>query len=146
MSVITRDNCKTLLGITNTNQDALIDLLIPMVEDEIKEECNFQFLDVDGNENWPLGVTLIASKMVGYRLNDSQTIGMKSESQGGYSYTKEEMGRGGYPDSIIAGLAKYRRVSTVFSSKIQQFRDRRGMSVDSIAKGENYSGQEGFKR
>ena len=146
MAVITRDNCKLLLLITDNSSDDLIDLLIPMVEDEIKEECNFQFLDVDGNENWPAGVTLIASKMIGYRLNDSQTIGMKSESQGGYSYTKEEMGRGGYPDSIIAGLAKYRRVSTVFSSKIQQFRDRRGMSVDSIAKGENYSGQEGFKR
>lgn len=146
MAVITQDQVKTLLKITTTTSDDLIDLLIPMVEDEIKEECNFAFLDSEGAEAWPAGVTLIASKMIGYRLNDSQTIGMKSESQGGYSYTKEEMGRGGYPDSIIAGLAKYRRVSTVFSSKIQQFRDRRGMSVDSIAKGENYSGQEGFKR
>ena len=146
MAVITSDTCKTLLGITTTSQDDLIDLLIPMVQDEIVEECNYAFLDSDGNEDWPSGVTLIAAKMVGYRLTDSQSIGMKSESQGGYSYTKESTSKGGYPDSIIGGLAKYRRVSTIFSSKIQQYRDRRGMSVKTIAEGESYSGQEGFTR
>lgn len=146
MAVITQEQVKTLLKITTTTSDDLIDMLIPMVEDEIVEECNFAFLDSNGAESWPAGVTLIASKMIGFRLNDSAGIGMKSESQGGYSYTKDDMGKGGYPDSIIAGLAKYRRASTVFSSKMQHYRDRRGMSISAIADDQFYGGQEGFKR
>jgi len=45
MSIITRDECKTLLRISSgtTGYDELIDTLIPYVQDDISEICNNEF-------------------------------------------------------------------------------------------------------
>jgi hypothetical protein len=45
MAIATREEIKTLLQITGTDQDALIDALIPIMTDFIHRYCNNDFLD-----------------------------------------------------------------------------------------------------
>jgi hypothetical protein len=59
--IITRAEVKTLLGITDTSKDALIDALLPLVQDDLINYCNQHFdkaaLDSDGLE-YPGGITV----------------------------------------------------------------------------------------
>jgi len=43
--IITLQECKTLLNITNSIKDNQISMLLPIIEDEIREYCNNKFLD-----------------------------------------------------------------------------------------------------
>jgi len=45
-SMITRERVKELLGITDTTHDTQIDLMIPIVENDVRRIMNYDYLDV----------------------------------------------------------------------------------------------------
>ena len=104
MAITTLAEVKTILRISDTSKDDYINAVIPMIEGYIKDYCNNVFLDENETENYPEGLKLIAIKMIEYNLNQS---GVQSEKLGDYSvtYTTD------YPDFIMRGLRRYRRVS-----------------------------------
>jgi hypothetical protein len=131
MAVITQDEVKTLLQITDSSKDDLIDMLIPIVEADITKECNVLPTEA--------GVKIPASMMIGYLMNKWQnggaSLGISSESQGGYSYvsTSEFGNNTGYPASITGMLKKYKIIKPHFGSIMQSSRDRRGMTPAQLA-------------
>lgn len=142
MAVITLTEVKTFLQITGTAKDALITALIPEIEDELKTICNRTFLDSEGAEAWPDGLKLTVSDMIAFRMDKSRDL--KSESQGGYSYTKQDIGSSGYPVGIEKKLAKFTFVSFKMAQATSSFRDRRGMPLDDLSKGKEWRGIEGM--
>lgn len=147
MAVITVSEVKTLLQISDSSKDALITALIPMVQDEVIEYCNYGFgTDLDPvAEDWPSGIKIPVAKMIGYNMaqmsGGGASIGLQSETQGGYSYQREGSNgsgsqvSGGYPPSIYTSLDKWRRVSVKNPQKLTQFRDRRLLTLQQIASG-----------
>lgn len=142
MAVITLSEVKTFLQITSTSKDALITALIPEIEDELKTICNRTFLDSEGAEAWPDGLKLTVSDMIGFRMDKSRDL--KSESQGGYSYTKQDIGSSGYPIGIEKKLAKFTFASGKYAQKTQAFRDRRGIPLEDLEEGKAIPGFEGI--
>jgi len=135
MAVITLAEYKAIIGTTSTANDTQISTLIPLVQGDIISICNYAFgTDTDPVvETWPTGMKLYASQMITYLLQGLSDSGMvKSESIGGYSYTKSDMGNSGYPKSIEMGLSKWKRVSVKTPKETTQYRDRRGNSAESL--------------
>ncbi|MFW6214137.1 MAG: phage head-tail connector protein, partial [Spirochaetota bacterium] len=99
---------KTILQISGTEQDELIEELIPLVEEQYLEIRNLPFeTDSEGNTIYPAGSALTAAQMVGYQLQARQNAtGKTSESLGDYSYTMGAVD-GGYPDSITMQIRRY---------------------------------------
>jgi len=147
MAVITKTEAKAFLGITDTSKDSIINILIPEIQGQIEEYCNTDFLDDNGVEVWPAGIKLTASKMIGFNITElsgaAGSIGMQSESQGGYSYTKAATGNQDYPLSILSSLDKWRVARVHFGSLQTQSRDRRGESIESLAKDKYLDGIDG---
>jgi hypothetical protein len=136
MAVLTVDEYKTLAQITVDTYDDLITAIIPLIEGDMKSICNRTFLDDTGAEDWPVGIELYATQMISFNINQLKmdgTNGMKSESQGGYSYTKDGDLIFGYPSSIMRGLARYRYISAKESKPLTQFRDRRYTDLQKLA-------------
>lgn len=127
--VITVNEAKLLLGITDTSKDVLISFLIPVIENDINEYCNTSYT----YGTWPVWMKLPASKMIGFNLDSSTSNGMKSESQGGYSYTRAEMS-GGYPIGIMHPFDRARIASVGRQSVKTQFRDMRGWNSEELVK------------
>ena len=131
MAVITTDEVKVFLQISDTSKDDLIDALIPVVEADITQECNQLPTDV--------GIKIPASMMIGYLMNKWQSggksLGISSESQGEYSYvnTSEFGNNTGYPASITGMLKKYKIARVHFGSVMQTSRDRRGFTPAQLA-------------
>lgn len=153
MAVISLEYAKTLLQISGTTKDLLIEMLIPIVEDNIKEYCNDDFLDdsTPPVEAWPAGMKLSAAQMIGYSMSimsgGGNSIGMESESQGEYSYTREtpagSAGVGEYPASVLASLNKWRKSRIHFGSVREQSRDRRGLTLPQLAADKYVPGVDG---
>jgi len=100
---------KTVLGITDTTQDALIALYIPLVEESYLDIRNIPFkLDTDGTTIiYPDGANVTASLMVGFKLGqkaDGRTL--SSESIDSYSASWEKID-GKYPKSVTADIKQY---------------------------------------
>jgi len=91
MAITTLENVKTYLGISNTSQDSKIELLIPMIEQEILNYRNKSF-ETDELEEivYPAGAELVAIKMIALELNYSTSAGKKSEKLDDYSITFTE--------------------------------------------------------
>ena len=146
MAVITLSEVKTYLGITVTTYDALITLLIPEVEQDIKDLCNRTFKNSLGADDWPSNIKSIAAKMVGYKmaaLKQVDSAGFKSESQGDWSYTRADS-QGGYSQEIIAELSKLRFTRVHSGSKMTGANDRRGLSTEELARDVVLDGVEGI--
>lgn len=141
MALITVDEVKTFLQISGTSKDDLIEALIPEIEDELRSACNRTFLDSDGNEAWEPGLKLPAADMIAFRMDKSRDL--KSETQGGYSYTRQDIGASGYPVTIEKKIARYTFVSGKFAQKMQAFRDRRGIDLEALEEGKAIRGHEG---
>ena len=94
------ENIKLLLGISSTEKDALLLLLIQQAEDEAKDFTH----RVDVCE---LQSTI--EKMVVYNYNRLGTEGLNSESYSGvsYNYTTD------YPEPILKMLKRYRKIVTL---------------------------------
>jgi hypothetical protein len=60
--------------------------------------------------NFPKPLELIASRMIGYQLSNSNSAGLASMSLGNYSETRAVGGvtRGGYPDEILNSLRPWK--------------------------------------
>ena len=152
MAIITQAEVKTLLQISGTDKDALIEMLIPMVEDDVITYCRNTF-EVDGVVTWPAGIQIVAARMIGEQMAETAgggaSIGLTSESQGGYSYsrgsdTSASQGRSGYSLRTEKMLDKWKQVGGVFAQKMQAYRDRRGLSLEALAEGVVINGQEGY--
>ena len=110
MAITSIQNVKAVLGITDTERDVVISMLIPLVEQAYLEIRNRAF-ETDENTGaiiYPAGSELTAIEMIGYELGKrGRTTGMKSESLGDYSYTKDDPSGGGYPVSIIQKIRRF---------------------------------------
>lgn len=138
MAIITLTEVKTFLQISGTAKDALITALIPEVQSEFIELNHYGFgTDLTPPvEDWPDGCKLPVSQAIGYLMASmTGSVGLKSESQGGYSYTKEDLGDSGYPKSIEKSLTKWRRVSVKNPQLMTQFRDRRLLTLKQLSDG-----------
>ena len=135
MAVITQDEVKTLLQISVSTYDDLIDFLIPIIEDSIKAYCNQSFVDAPTLPRWEVWMKLPASEMIGYKLNATvgSFNGMKSESQGGYSYTKSDM-INGFPTEIMKAFDSAKMAVIGFAQKRSQYRDGRGLTENQLVK------------
>lgn len=119
MAIVTLSEVKTFLQITDTSKDTLITALIPAIEADYLKIRNYAFdLDDDGvTIIYPDGSDYTASLMIGYALNKNNT-GMKSESLGDYSYTKQDL-IGEYPAEIS------KRIKTFINPKGGNVSDNR---------------------
>lgn len=133
MAVITLSETKALLQISDTSKDALITTLIPLVESAISDHTNQLWTDDPGVPAWKAWMKLPASEMIGYRLSvtSGSTNGMKSESQGGYSYTKADLA-GGYPVGIMSQFDCVRMARVGTPSKKENYRDTRGWTAQEL--------------
>lgn len=143
MAVVSLADVKTLLQITGTEKDPLITLLIPKIEAFIRKECRVDFQDP-----WPDGLDLVASQMIGFQMSQMSggggSIGLQSESQGEYSYTRGSGGaNGAYPDSIMKSLWQWKVTGVRFAQKAEVSRDRRNLTIGSLAEGNYVRGVEG---
>jgi hypothetical protein len=138
MAIITTDEVKTFLQITDSSKDDLIDALVPVVDSDITQYC--------GVSPTAAGAKIPAAMMVGYLMTTmaggGASIGNKSESQGEYSYTKEETR--GYPLSVMMMLDRYKVLVPRYGSKMQQPRDRRGESISALAADKYADGVDGI--
>lgn len=106
--IITIAEVKTLLQITGTSKDALITLLIPIVESDLLEHLNNDFADY---EDYPPALKGYLADMIGYRAKKdhgvvlSETVARYSVSYGGATEFIA-----GYPATIMTGLSKWRKV------------------------------------
>jgi uncharacterized phage protein (predicted DNA packaging) len=97
---MTLEEVKTLLQITDTSQDTLINTLIPIAEDYVKQYTN-NFSD----DEFPPAVKLVIAQIVSFHLVAKDTS-IASEKVGGISYTY----RDNYPDSVYKTLNTYRKL------------------------------------
>ena len=93
-------NIKLLLGISSTEKDNLLTLLIQQAEDEAKDFTHRE--DV-----CELQSTI--ERMVVYNYNRLGTEGLNSESYSGTSYNYAS----DYPEQILKMLKRYRKIVTL---------------------------------
>ena len=111
MAITTLANVKTFLGITSTAKDALITMLIPLVESDFLRIRNKAFAtDIYDEIVYPEGSELTAIKMVAYLLYDSSKSGVagavKSESLSRHSITFEEV-VDSYPAGLVSRIQRF---------------------------------------
>lgn len=135
MAVLTLAQYKALTGVTSTARDTQITALLAVIDAYIVQKL--------GAAPSSTGIQLVACKMVSFSLVDLVGTGIKSESIEGYSYSKEELGAGGWPKSIDAQIETFRVVAPKYGQKLTQFRDRRLMGVESLASGDYTPGLDG---
>ena len=145
MAVITLEEYKLLAGITGSTQDALIAALIPMVQSDIVSICNYDFGEGTDDEDFPEGMKLYAAQMITYQKVAAGNVAtMQSESIDGYSYSRAETGRSGYPLSIETGLkSKWGHVSVKIPQAVTNYRDRRGTGTKSLSENDPMYGYPG---
>lgn len=102
MAIISKTEAKALLQIFDGSKDTAIDALIPIVEDFVKTYCASDFIDVNGDEDFPLGIKLPVAQMIGYNLQRQNMQGVKSESLGDHSISFDTTA--GYPKTLLDGL------------------------------------------
>jgi hypothetical protein len=103
---LTLDEAKVLLKIAeaNTTFDDYIELMLPIIEDDILSYTNNDFLDDDDEVDYPANLKIIAASMIQFHMNS--TAGKTSESIGDYSASYGSV----YPDSINNKLNCYRKL------------------------------------
>lgn len=137
MAVITLDEVKTFLQITGTAKDDLIEALIPQAEAIITNWCN-----KDYSPDWGVGFKIPAAMIMSDLMNSIASGGLKSESQGEYSYTRD--GSVGLSSSITMLLAPYKVARAHIGQPLTQSNDRRGMTLTQLARDKRYLEVEGL--
>lgn len=93
------DQLKKILGISDDSRDDYLNIMIPLVVDDVQEQCNDTF-DVN---NLPSGIIRYLAKVLEFEMGDSR---LKSRSMGNVSYSfNTEL-----PDSVTKLLRPYKRV------------------------------------
>ena len=107
MAITTLENVKTYIGITNTAQDNKINLLIPMIEQEILNYRNKDFETDDLDEIiYPAGAELVAIKLIALELNNSISAGKKSEKLDDYQVNFAENKQQEKQNILAAGIER----------------------------------------
>jgi len=114
MAITTLSKVKTILQISDTSQDDLIEALIPLVEADFLMIRNKAF-DTEYNEDteeydtiYPIGSELTAIRMIQYQMSNIKSQGVTSESLGDYSVSYDTSNLGNdYPKSISGGIKRY---------------------------------------
>jgi hypothetical protein len=115
MAIITREEYKQLSNTTDTSLDSMIDLLVPIIEEDFLTIRGAPFeLDKDEKKIYPPGAVFTAKLMLDWLLSPESkkalTGGKKSETIGKYSYSLQEIdGASGYPKAIIGRIETYVR-------------------------------------
>ena len=134
MAVITLVEYKALRGITGTAQDTLISTLIPLVQDDIVEACNYSFGFDTAEEDFPASLKLLAAQMITYQISAQKGSSVyQSENIEGYSYSRAAVGGSGYPETIQKGLERHSRARVIITQVQTQYRDMRGFSPEMLA-------------
>ncbi len=105
--IITKEEYKKINGITGTDKDAVIDALIPLVEEEYMRIRNAP-LEEEGV--YPPGAKFVAADMISYRLAKAGKEGISSETIGDYSVSYEASPDKEYPQSILRRIRRHARV------------------------------------
>jgi len=148
-AIITLAEVKTFLQITGTVKDALITALIPEVQGWVIEYCNRTFLNDAGDDYaWPAGIKLPTAMAIGETMAQTAgggaSIGLTGESQGGYSYTKRgTVTKSGYSEEVEKRFSRFRFAKVGYMQRMSQTFDRRGQTINQMANGGYYLGQEG---
>ncbi|KYD30054.1 phage head-tail connector protein [Geobacillus sp. B4113_201601] len=95
------DNVKTLLGISDTSRDSLLNIYLSRATSFVKNYCNIDEIPIELDE------VIEDIAVYRYRMNGVENV--KAESKGSLSETY----RDSLPDDIIAQLNRYRRVKVV---------------------------------
>lgn len=98
------DEVKTILRVKTADHDAYLGVMVPALEDYVKDECNNRFIQITPTETvYPGAVKIFIAKACEYNMNkaglDSRKMGTVS-----YSYNLE------FPKSITNLLKPYRRL------------------------------------
>lgn len=104
MAVVTTDEVKTILQISDDSKDGFIEQIIPIVEDFVKKFCNDDFLDDEGEEAWPVGIKLPVFKLIAYEMENA--AGAQSEKLGDMTTSYGS----GYPKALKEAFAPWRKV------------------------------------
>jgi hypothetical protein len=102
--ILDLDTYKLLKNITSTENDTRIQKYLEIVDSEIKEYCNDDFLNAEGIEIIPPDVQGIAAEMVEDSLNGNNKI--KSQSLEGNSISFIDK----LEDKTLSKLNKYRKM------------------------------------
>lgn len=94
------ESVKTILGITDTSKDDILNLYIYLVQDEILNYC--------GIDSIPDGLQSIADYMTICKYNQSGAEGLSSASYSGVSEVYNS-----YSPSVIQSLNRYRKVKFI---------------------------------
>lgn len=105
MAIVELAEVKALLNISGTDNDTYISAMIPEVQGMIKSYCKTDFLDDDGEEDFPSGLKLITSKIIKQELDSLSNDGVQSISLGDYSESRNDTTQ--FSDSIKQMLDKY---------------------------------------
>lgn len=113
MAITTLSNVKTLLGISDTSKDSIINLLIPMIEGQYLKIRNNAFdTDTNGDIVYPDGAELTAVQMIGYQMSNNKSLGVVNEDLADHSIQYEKPNSAtnieGYPMSIVGNIARYK--------------------------------------
>lgn len=114
MAVLTLSEVRTLLRLQPQDDNALIETLIPMVEDDLKTICHRTFTDSEGAESWPPGIKPVAAKMVAFLITSGLGTGQAQQTPGEFVF---QFGSGhGYTADIAEALRRFTYQSTVRGS------------------------------
>lgn len=134
MAAITLSQYKILTGLATTSKDAQISAIITDMVADFTAYCGVAP---------PAGSNIVQAQMISFLLATIAGPGFKSESVEGHSYTKDEIGASGYPVSVEGALEKYRVVKPKYTQQLTQFRERREMTLESLASGSPVYSTEG---
>jgi hypothetical protein len=101
MALSTLQRVKTILGITDTLQDAILTVLVEDTEQEFADYCNR--IDI------PDTACNVLAQMTVYRYNRLNAEGIASQGYSGVSQSYEA----DYSRSIISQLNKYRKLQVL---------------------------------
>lgn len=115
MAIITKEDYKQLAGLKDDSLDLMIDILIPVVEEDYLAVRGTAFdQDVDGQVTYPGGSVMTAKLMLDWLLSPESGkalgSGLKSETIGKYAMSLQEIDeKSGYPKAIIGRIKSYAR-------------------------------------
>ncbi len=105
--IITKEKYKKLNNITDDSKDEILDVLIPLVEQDYLFIRNKPFdTDAHGFVIYPFNSELVANDMLNYRFKTNGSTVYSSETIGDYSYTINFFD-GSYPKSILKRIKRF---------------------------------------
>lgn len=107
MPIITVEQYKQIRNKTGYKDDAWIQTLIPLVEDEYLRIRNAP-LEPEGV--FPKGAVLVAADMIDFRMTELQKRGITSETIGDYSVSYDSDTEAEYPSFIRKRIRRHARL------------------------------------